>query len=57
MPPDHSVALAALASACGVTSEGRDLSESEAMPRSLSSACAHILTAVADCVWPVALCF
>ena len=53
---DRSVALAALASACGVTSGCRQWSESEATLRSLSPACAQILTAVADCVRPLAFC-
>ncbi|GCB53230.1 GPP34 family phosphoprotein [Streptomyces sp. NL15-2K] len=42
-------ALAALASACGAASDGREWSESEALPRSMSPACAQILTAVAAC--------
>ncbi|MBA4863081.1 GPP34 family phosphoprotein [Streptomyces sp. PSKA54] len=50
----RSVALAALASACGDTSGGREWSESEATLRSLSPTCAPILTAVADCVRPLA---
>jgi hypothetical protein len=53
---DRSVALAALATACGVTSGDQDGSEYRAMVRSLSPACAQILAAVAACVWPVALC-
>jgi hypothetical protein len=53
---DRSVALAALASACGVTSGGREWSESEATLRSLSPACAQILTAVANWVWAAEFC-
>ncbi|MFD3618837.1 GPP34 family phosphoprotein [Streptomyces sp. NPDC058676] len=52
---ERSVALAALASACGAASSGREGSESEAMLRSMSPACGQILTAVADCVWLGAL--
>ncbi|MFD3838612.1 GPP34 family phosphoprotein [Streptomyces sp. NPDC058642] len=44
------VALAALASVCRAAADGRERSESEAMLRSLSPACAQILTAVAACV-------
>jgi hypothetical protein len=51
---DRSVALAALASACGGTSGGREWSESEARLRSLNPTCGQILTAVADCVRPLA---
>lgn len=51
---DRSVALAALATACGVTSGDQDGSEYGAMVRSLSPACGQILAAVAACVWPVA---
>ncbi|GGQ97900.1 hypothetical protein GCM10010251_11180 [Streptomyces aurantiogriseus] len=50
----RSVALTALASACGATSGGRGWSESEATLRSLNPTCAQILTAVADCVRPLA---
>jgi hypothetical protein len=50
-PSDRFVALAALASACRGASGGREESESEAALRSLSPACAQVLTAVADCVW------
>ncbi|MFF5372556.1 GPP34 family phosphoprotein [Streptomyces sp. NPDC013187] len=53
---DRSVALAALATACGVASRDREGSECETMVRSLSPTCTQILTAVAACVWPVALC-
>lgn len=53
--PERFVALAALASACGAVSDGREGNESEATLRSVSPACAQILTAVADCVWPAAL--
>ncbi|MGW1668116.1 GOLPH3/VPS74 family protein [Streptomyces sp. NPDC002324] len=53
---DRSVALAALATACGVTSRDQDGSEYGAMAQSLSPACAQILAAVAECVWPVAFC-
>jgi hypothetical protein len=49
------VALAALASACGAASDGREWSESEALPRSMSPACAQILTAVAACAGLAAL--
>ncbi|MET9462698.1 GPP34 family phosphoprotein [Streptomyces canus] len=45
------MALAALVSACRAASVGREWSESEAMLRSVSPACAQILTAVAACVW------
>ncbi|WAU81144.1 GPP34 family phosphoprotein [Streptomyces sp. Qhu-G9] len=48
---DRLIALAALASACGVASGGRDWSEYEAMLRSTNPVCAQILTAVADSVW------
>ncbi|WP_217238053.1 GPP34 family phosphoprotein [Streptomyces sp. AC555_RSS877] len=54
-PSKRSVALAALASACGAGSGGREWSESEAVLRSMSPACAQILTAVADRVWRGAL--
>jgi hypothetical protein len=53
---DRSVALAVLATACGAASRDQDGSEYDAMVRSLSPACTQILTAVAACVWPVALC-
>ncbi|MFC8198084.1 GPP34 family phosphoprotein [Streptomyces sp. NPDC057298] len=48
---DRLIALAALASACGAASGGRDWSEYEAMLRSTNPASAQILTAVADSVW------
>jgi hypothetical protein len=44
------LALAALASACGAASGGRERSESEAVLRSMSPACAQVLAAVAACV-------
>lgn len=53
---DRSLTLAALATACGVTSGDPDGSEYETLVRALSPACAQILAAVAACVWPVALC-
>ncbi|KOG37193.1 GOLPH3/VPS74 family protein [Streptomyces resistomycificus] len=51
---DRSVALAALASACGATSDGREWSESESTPHPLNLTCTEILTSVADCVRPLA---
>ncbi|MFG2469691.1 GPP34 family phosphoprotein [Streptomyces canus] len=45
------IALAALASACRAASGGGEWNESEAMLRSMSPACAQILTAVTACVW------
>ncbi|MDX3580646.1 GPP34 family phosphoprotein [Streptomyces europaeiscabiei] len=53
---DRSVALTALATACGATSADQDGSEYGAMVRSLSPACAQILAAVAACVWHAGLC-
>lgn len=53
---ERSAALAALATACGVTSEDQDGSEYGAIVRSLPPACAQILAAVAACVLSVALC-
>lgn len=52
---ERSVALAALAGACGAASGGRERGGAEAMLRSMSPACAQILTAVAACVWLGAL--
>jgi hypothetical protein len=49
------VALVALASACGAASDGREWSEYEALLRSMSPACAQILTAVAACAGLAAL--
>ncbi|MFJ5304272.1 GPP34 family phosphoprotein [Streptomyces sp. NPDC088350] len=51
----HSIALAALASACGAASADREWSEYEAILRSMSPVCPQVLTAVADCVWRGAL--
>ncbi len=48
---ERMIALAALASACGAASDGREWSEYEAMLLSTSPACAQILAAVAECVW------
>jgi hypothetical protein len=53
---DRSVALTALATACGVRSGDQDASRHEAVVRSLGPTCAHILAAVTACVWPVELC-
>ncbi|MFF6881393.1 GPP34 family phosphoprotein [Streptomyces sp. NPDC012474] len=53
---ERSAALAALATACGVTSGDQDGNEYGTVGRSLPTACAQILAAVAACVLPVALC-
>jgi hypothetical protein len=52
---ERSAALAALAGACGAASGGRERGGPEAVLRSMSPACAQILTAVAACVWLGAL--
>lgn len=52
--PDHSIALAALANTCRATPDDHEQSAPEATLRSLSPTCAQILTAVADCVQPLA---
>jgi hypothetical protein len=53
---DRFGALAALASACGVTSGGREWGESEAALGAVSPVCGQILTAVNDWVWAAAFC-